>query len=101
MELKKVKRVEKSGKVISAKMEKTRVVLIVNKVKHPFYNKFVKKTKRIMAHDEANITSEGDIVKVVQHRPLSRHKRWIIREIIEKREGKKNGASQVSSYSSG
>jgi len=97
MELRKTKRVEKSGRVVSAKMEKTRVVVVEDRVKHPFYNKFVKKTKRIMVHDEANMTSEGDIVKVVQYRPLSRHKRWIIREIIGKGERGKNGASQVSS----
>ncbi|HNS32416.1 MAG TPA: 30S ribosomal protein S17 [bacterium] len=97
MELKKVKRVEKSGKVISAKMEKTRVVLIVSRVKHPFYNKFIKKTRKIVVHDEANMTTEGDTVKVVQCRPLSKNKRWIIREVVEKGERNKNGASHVSS----
>lgn len=100
MELKKTRRVEKSGKVVSDKMEKTRVVLIVNRVKHPFYNKYIKKTKRIMVHDEANITSEGDMVKVFQCRPLSKCKRWVVKEIVKKGEGKENGASQVGSVGS-
>mgnify|MGYP000933943277 FL=1 len=97
MELKKAKRVEKSGKVVSAKMDKTRVVMVVSRYKHSFYNKFLKKTKKIMVHDESNMTHEGDIVKVEQYRPLSKHKRWIIREIVEKGERGKNGASQVDS----
>jgi len=97
MELKKTKRVEKSGKVVSDKMDKTRVVTVVSRVKHPFYNKFVKKTKRIVVHDEANVTSEGDVVRVIQCRPLSKSKRWIIKEIVQKGKGDKNGASQVSS----
>ncbi len=86
MELKKIKRVEKTGKVVSDKMDKTRVVEVVRKVKHPFYSKYIKKIKRLMVHDEANMTSEGDVVKVVQCKPFSRHKRWFVKEILEKRE---------------
>ncbi|MCK9265717.1 30S ribosomal protein S17 [bacterium] len=100
MELRQVKRVEKTGKVVSDKMEKTRIVLVVDRVRHPFYNKFVKKATRFMAHDEANLTVEGDIVKIVKYRPLSRHKCWKIKEILEKRERGENGAAQVSSNGS-
>ena len=72
------------GKVVSDKMDKTVVVSIVDNVKHPLYNKIVKRTVKYKAHDEENICSIGDRVKIMETRPLSRDKRWRLVEIVEK-----------------
>ena len=72
------------GKVVSNKMDKTIVVAIENHVKHPLYNKIVKKTYKLKAHDENNECNIGDTVKVMETRPLSKDKRWRLIEIIEK-----------------
>jgi small subunit ribosomal protein S17 len=72
------------GKVVSNKMDKTIVVAIESNVKHPLYKKIVKRTYKLKAHDENNQCSEGDIVKVMETRPLSREKRWRLVEIVEK-----------------
>jgi len=72
------------GKVVSNKMDKTIVVAIVDSVKHPLYGKIVKKTYKLKAHDEQNICSVGDRVKVMETRPLSKDKRWRLVEIVEK-----------------
>ncbi len=72
------------GKVISNKMDKTIVVAIIDSVKHPLYNKIVKRTYKLKAHDEQNVCSIGDTVKVMETRPLSKDKRWRLVEIIEK-----------------
>ncbi len=72
------------GKVVSDKMDKTIVVAIVNNVRHPLYNKIVKSTYKLKAHDENNECGIGDTVKVMETRPLSREKRWRLVEIIEK-----------------
>ena len=77
-------RKQRTGKVTSTKMEKTIVVNIERKVKHPAYGKFIKKSKSLVAHDEKNECTEGDIVKVMETRPLSKSKRWRLVEIIEK-----------------
>ncbi len=74
----------RTGKVISNKMDKTIVVAIENHVKHPVIGKIVKKTYKLKAHDENNECSKGDIVKVMETRPLSKDKRWRLVEIIEK-----------------
>jgi len=87
MEARKKVRVEKIGEVISNKMEKSRVVLIERRVQHPIYKKYFRKRKKVMAHDEKNLSREGDIVRIVQCRPLSKRKRWKIVEILEKNEG--------------
>jgi len=87
MEARKKVRIEKVGKVISSKMEKSRVVLIEKMVQHPIYKKYFRKTKKVMAHDEKNLSREGDVVRIVQCRPLSKRKRWKIVEILEKKEG--------------
>lgn len=81
------KRVEKIGVVVSDKMNKTRVVLVEFLTQHPLYKKTIRKRRKFMAHDEENISKEGDIVRIVQTRPLSRHKRWKIVEIFGKKEG--------------
>ena len=72
------------GKVVSNKMDKTIVVAVVDNVKHPLYGKIVKRTYKLKAHDEQNECNIGDRVKVMETRPLSKHKRWRLVEIIEK-----------------
>ena len=72
------------GKVISDKMDKTIVVAIEYNVKHKLYNKIVKRTYKLKAHDEAQIAKIGDRVKVMETRPLSKDKRWRLVEIVEK-----------------
>ena len=74
----------RTGKVISNKMDKTIVVAIEDSVKHKLYNKVVKRTVRVKAHDENNECGVGDRVKVMETRPLSKDKRWRLVEIIEK-----------------
>jgi len=76
---------EKTGKVISNKSDKTITVLVERKVKHPLYGKFIKKHKKIMAHDETNTCSEGDWVKIVETRPLSKNKTWRLKDILIKK----------------
>ena len=72
------------GKVISDKMDKTIVVAVEDHVKHPLYNKIVKRTYKLKAHDENNECKVGDTVKVMETRPLSKDKRWRLVEIVEK-----------------
>ena len=72
------------GKVISNKMDKTIVVAVENNVRHPLYNKIVKTTYKLKAHDENNECQIGDRVKVMETRPLSKDKRWRLVEIVEK-----------------
>ena len=72
------------GKVISNKMDKTIVVAVENKVRHPLYIKIVKTTYKLKAHDENNECQIGDRVKVMETRPLSKDKRWRLVEIVEK-----------------
>ena len=72
------------GLVVSDKMDKTVVVAIADRVAHPLYKKIVKRTYKLMAHDELNQCGVGDRVKVMETRPLSKDKRWRVVEIIEK-----------------
>jgi small subunit ribosomal protein S17 len=72
------------GVVSSNKMTKTITVAIERKVKHPIYGKFVKKTTKFHAHDEKNECTIGDIVKIMETRPLSKTKRWRLVEVVEK-----------------
>ena len=72
------------GKVVSDKMDKTVVVAIEDHVKHPKYNKVMKRTIRLKVHDENNECGVGDTVKIMETRPLSKDKRWRLVEIIEK-----------------
>ena len=74
----------RTGKVVSNKMDKTIVVAVVDNVKHPLYGKIVKRTYKLKAHDENNECNIGDIVKVMETRPLSKDKRWRLVEIVEK-----------------
>ena len=77
-------RKERVGLVVSDKMDKTVVVLISDKRKHPLYKKTITQSKRIKAHDENNECGVGDRVLVMETRPLSKDKRWRVAEIIEK-----------------
>lgn len=72
------------GMVVSDKMDKTVVVAIQDSVRHPLYNKIVKRTVKFKAHDENNECGIGDRVRIMETRPLSKEKRWIVVEIIEK-----------------
>ena len=74
----------RTGKVVSNKMQKTIVVAVEDHVKHPLYNKTVKKTYKLKAHDENNECNIGDTVKVMETRPLSKDKRWRLVEIVER-----------------
>ena len=74
----------RTGKVVSDKMDKTITVAIEDHVKHPLYNKIVKRTYKLKAHDENNECNIGDTVKVMETRPLSKDKRWRLVEIIER-----------------
>lgn len=77
-------RKERTGVVVSNKMDKTIVVAVARKVKHPIYGKFVKKTTKFTAHDETNTCGEGDTVLIQETRPISKMKRWRLVEIIER-----------------
>ena len=77
-------RKERIGVVTSDKMDKSIVVSVERKVKHPKYGKFVKKTKKFVAHDETNDCNIGDTVKIMETRPLSRTKNWRLVEIVER-----------------
>lgn len=77
-------RKQKIGVVVSNKMNKTVVVAEKRKVMHPIYGKFINRTSKFMAHDEKNECNIGDIVRIMETRPLSKRKRWRVVEIIER-----------------
>jgi small subunit ribosomal protein S17 len=72
------------GLVVSAKMDKTLVVAVIDRVRHRRYGKTLQKTRRFYAHDEANDAREGDRVRIAETRPLSRSKRWRLLEVLER-----------------
>ncbi len=72
------------GSVVSNKMNKSIIVAIERRVAHPIYKKYFKKTTRLMAHDDKNECGLGDIVKIMETRPLSKRKKWRLVEIVEK-----------------
>jgi len=77
-------RKERVGVVVSNKMDKSIVVAVKRKVKHPIYGKFVNRTSKFMAHDESDTCSIGDTVRIMETRPLSKNKNWRLVEIIER-----------------
>ncbi|MEN9942531.1 MAG: hypothetical protein RLZZ91_532 [Bacteroidota bacterium] len=77
-------RKERTGTVTSNKMDKSIVVSVEMKIMHPKYGKFVKQTKKFMAHDETGECGVGDVVKIMETRPMSKLKRWRMVEVIEK-----------------
>lgn len=78
------RRKTKVGKVVSNKMDKSIVVAVERQVAHALYKKYFKKTTKFMAHDEANACNVGDVVRIMETRPLSARKRWRLVEIIER-----------------
>jgi small subunit ribosomal protein S17 len=78
------RRKTKIGIVISDKMEKSRVIAVERYLRHPLYNKFVRKTSKFMVHDEKNESHIGDTIRIMETRPLSKRKRWRLVEIVEK-----------------
>ena len=74
------------GRVISTKMKKTVVVEVEYRRRHPLYRKIVRQRRRFMAHDEASACQEGDVVRIVETRPLSRLKRWRVVEVVTRAE---------------
>ena len=77
-------RKERVGTVISSRMDKSAVIAVKRRVKHPIYGKFVNKTTNLMAHDEKNELNVGDVVRIMETRPLSKNKCWRLVEIIER-----------------
>jgi small subunit ribosomal protein S17 len=74
----------RSGVVVSNKADKTVVVKVERKFQHPLYHRTVKQSAKFMAHDEANACTIGDVVRIVESRPLSKRKRWAVLEIVQK-----------------
>ena len=72
------------GEVVSDKMDKTAVVAVTRLVRHPLYGRFVKKTSKFKVHDEKNECQTGDLVKIMETRPLSKDKRWRLLEVVRK-----------------
>lgn len=79
-----VRRNEKIGQVVSTKMAKTIVVEVTRRVPHPLYKRIVMRRKRFYAHDEEGTAKNGDLVRIIEHRPLSRLKRWILGDILRR-----------------
>jgi small subunit ribosomal protein S17 len=77
-------RKERVGIVTSQKMDKSITVLVERREKHAMYGKFLKKSNKFMVHDEKNECKEGDVVRIMETRPLSKNKRWRLAEIIER-----------------
>lgn len=72
------------GRVVSNEMEKTITVLVERRFRHPLYGKYVTKSSKLMAHDQENACHKGDIVRIMETRPLSKHKNWRLVKIVEK-----------------
>lgn len=72
------------GRVVSNKMDKTITVVVERTVKHPIYGKFIKRSTKLHAHDEANVCNEGDLVSITECRPLSKSKTWMLVDVLEK-----------------
>ncbi|PNK60321.1 30S ribosomal protein S17 [Psychrobacter sp. FDAARGOS_221] len=73
-----------TGKVVSNKMDKSITVLIERKVRHPLYGKQIRRSTKIKAHDEDNVCNEGDVVRIVETRPISKTKSWKLLDVVEK-----------------
>jgi len=74
----------RSGRVISDKMDKTVIVAVESRIRHPLYGRIIRRTKKFKAHDESNAVGMGDLVEIMESRPLSREKRWRVSRVIEK-----------------
>ncbi len=76
-----------TGRVVSDKMQKTVVVLVERTTRHPLYGKTIRARKRYKAHDEQNVCRVGDLVRIVESRPISKEKSWVVEEILERGTG--------------
>jgi small subunit ribosomal protein S17 len=72
------------GTVVSDKMDKTVTVAVTRLQKHPLYKKYIKRTTKLKAHDEGNVCRVGDTVKIIESRPLSKTKRWVVLEVLNR-----------------
>ena len=72
------------GRVVSDKMDKSRIIAVERLVQHPLYKKYIRRTTKFMAHDEKNESHVGDVVRIMETRPLSKRKRWRVVEILER-----------------
>ena len=77
-------RKERVGLVVSSKMDKSILVAIKRQIKHPIYGKFIKRTTKLMVHDDKNDAGEGDTVRIMETRPISKNKRWRLVEVLER-----------------
>ncbi|MDG2364879.1 MAG: 30S ribosomal protein S17 [Methylococcaceae bacterium] len=73
-----------TGRVVSNKMDKTVTISVERLVKHPVYNKYIKRSTKLMAHDANNECQEGDLVSVTSSRPLSKNKKWVLVEVLQR-----------------
>tara|TARA_B100000029_G_scaffold35901_1_gene33722 strand:+ start:299 stop:568 length:270 start_codon:yes stop_codon:yes gene_type:complete len=73
-----------TGEVVSSAMDKTVIVKVERRFSHPRYNKYVKKSKRYYAHDEKNNCSNGDLILIEESKPISKNKRWVVKNLIKK-----------------
>ncbi len=74
----------RSGRVISDKMDKTVIVAVESRIRHPLYGRIIRRTKKFKAHDEANTAGMGDLVEIMECRPMSHEKRWRVSRVVEK-----------------
>jgi len=79
-----VKKNEKLGEVVSTKMQKTIVVEVIRRVPHPMYKRIVSNRKKFYAHDENETAKMGDVVRIIEHRPMSKLKRWILGDVVRR-----------------
>ena len=84
MELTRAQRKTRTGTVVSDKMEKTIVVAVESRIRHPLYGRIIRRTKKFKAHDETGIAQMGDRVEIMECRPISREKRWRVCRVVEK-----------------
>jgi small subunit ribosomal protein S17 len=84
MEDKRVQRKVRAGRVVSDKMDQTVVVAVESRVRHPLYGRIIRRTKKFKAHDETSMAHMGDLVEIMECRPISREKRWRVARVVEK-----------------
>lgn len=84
MEEKRAQRKVRTGEIVSDKMDKTVVVAVKSKIRHPLYGKIIRRTTKFKVHDETNRAGVGDLVEIMESRPISREKRWRVSRIVEK-----------------
>ena len=84
MEESRGRRKVRSGRVISDKMEQTVIVAVESRIRHALYGRIMRRTKKLKAHDESNAVGMGDLVEIMETRPISREKRWRVVRVVEK-----------------